>query len=601
MIDQTAEYERRIEDSRLAIGRGDRIGAEVALTAAIQITDGVESLQRVRADALMRLGALEQDVGNLVEAERLLREALQAKEQWPDLDDTALISTLTALGQVLVARGEPEEAQTLLSKALELRDKTADSADADLVVLLNELSRLFLKQAAYVLAEPLLLRLLSIKRMKGDEHPEAATVLASLGAVRQALGDSAGAEQRYRHALRIREKSLAPNHFSIAATLEHLADAVAARGNLSEAISFSQRALVIREPMLGANHPTVRAARERIADLQLQESDGLLPSGERADEIKAAAPSCHGQPEEHATERPVGEEVSRSPTGQLPWANELMAIQQEMAGVDPRDEPRAVALLPNAMARTIGARPWRATLSVAGGIVLLAAAFGLKSYFGKTDDRQVYVEAAPAAASSGKPVTKPTTEGSSAPAAAAPHLPAEDIASSEPSRPSAGRVNRPSAPPPPLPRPVLPVVTLPSLDVATRITTPPVKTIADSFPAGLSLSGSGKGNALVGDAESSRALTMPRLIGAPPQPRYPDRLRELRVEGEVLVEFTVDDKGRPDVSSMKVVHSPHETLTSAVRDVLTQFRFEPARTAPPESRPRPETVKYAFTFHVPAR
>ena len=69
----------------------------------------------------------------------------------------------------------------------------------------------------------------------------------------------------------------------------------------------------------------------------------------------------------------------------------------------------------------------------------------------------------------------------------------------------------------------------------------------------------------------------------------------------MVVQFVVDEDGRPDVSSMTVVRSPHVLLTNAVRAVLPQFRFEPARTAPPQSIPRPETVRHAFTFRAPRR
>jgi protein TonB len=101
--------------------------------------------------------------------------------------------------------------------------------------------------------------------------------------------------------------------------------------------------------------------------------------------------------------------------------------------------------------------------------------------------------------------------------------------------------------------------------------------------------------------ESVNAATSPTLIGTAPQPAYPEALRDQQVEGDVVVQFVVDENGRPDVSSMTVVRSPHVLLTNAARAVLPQFRFEPARSAPPQSAPRPETVRYTFTFRAPRR
>jgi TonB family protein len=113
-----------------------------------------------------------------------------------------------------------------------------------------------------------------MKRSKGEDHPEVATVLASLATVRQGLGRHESAEQLWRRVLEIRERTLAPNHFAIATALEHFGETCSARGKIREALSAFQRALTIRERTLGAEHPSLRASRERIADLQLQGSDG---------------------------------------------------------------------------------------------------------------------------------------------------------------------------------------------------------------------------------------------------------------------------------------------------------------------------------------
>ena len=93
-----------------------------------------------------------------------------------------------------------------------------------------------------------------------------------------------------------------------------------------------------------------------------------------------------------------------------------------------------------------------------------------------------------------------------------------------------------------------------------------------------------------------RTETQPVLIGSAPQPRFPESLRAQRMEGDVVVRFLVDETGRVEPSSMKVVRSPHELFTAAVRNVLPRFRFEPARTAPPESKPRSEWVQYSIQF-----
>ncbi|HEY0777842.1 MAG TPA: energy transducer TonB [Gemmatirosa sp.] len=59
-------------------------------------------------------------------------------------------------------------------------------------------------------------------------------------------------------------------------------------------------------------------------------------------------------------------------------------------------------------------------------------------------------------------------------------------------------------------------------------------------------------------------------------PRYPVELREKGVQGEVLVEFTVDTAGHADTTTFTVVETSNPLFTSAVRDALPLMRFTPA-------------------------
>ena len=190
--------------------------------------------------------------------------------------DQAKIATLIQLAKQNLETGNDAEAEGLFRKAFEIGDRVLGPDDPQLNFLLNDLTRLYLRQSAYASAEPLLLRLLEMKRSKGDDHPEVATVLASLASVRQSLGHHESAEQLWRRVLDIRERTLAPNHFAIATALERLGDACAARGKTQEALAAFQRALIIRERTLGGEHPSVRVSRERIADLELQASEDSI-------------------------------------------------------------------------------------------------------------------------------------------------------------------------------------------------------------------------------------------------------------------------------------------------------------------------------------
>jgi len=97
-------------------------------------------------------------------------------------------------------------------------------------------------------------------------------------------------------------------------------------------------------------------------------------------------------------------------------------------------------------------------------------------------------------------------------------------------------------------------------------------------------------------ASVENAITPAKIIGPVPAPRFPDALRSRQREGQVVVRFIVDEFGRVDVASMIVERSDHELFTAAVREILPRFRFEPARTHAPESKPVAGWVSVPFRF-----
>ncbi|MEP6992758.1 MAG: TonB family protein [bacterium] len=605
------------------------------------------------ADALVRRGSIEQAGGNLDAAESRYREALQAREIAPESNEAALIGTLSALGRLLVARGAIEEGRFMLTRALALTDASDPAQEEELPLLINALIRIHLRQSDYAEAEPLLRRLLAIKEAQGEDRPEVATVVASLAGVRNAMGDYPAAETLYRRALRIREETLPPNHITVAATMESLSAACAARGHFPEALSLSTRALAMREVTLGAHDPSVRAAREHIADLQLQAPEEIgalrpvrtsptshpaqafngvpsarlvIPSvseGSASVVVPSARPSEPAGEMQFAprpprvSDAPAEVESSRFaeaalPSVLVPWSNQLAAIQREIESDGSRDAEGGTSL--KVVLATLVDRRSKTSIGVVVGVVALVAALGFKAQFGGRSATQEFVDAEPAKADRGaQPIAgAPNTPAAQVEATPSRALPAiapagssarvnasasvaqqgGSVASAKSERPQAERSVALAAPALVLPHRIAPTIAVPDVD-AGRAVNLPTRNLSDSFASRLSSSG------VDGGARSDAGATPPRLIGSAPQPRYPERLREQHVAGEVLVQFTVNEDGRAEVASLKVLHSPHELLTSAVRAVLSQFRFEPARSGGAASKARAETVQYAFSFQEP--
>ncbi|MEO8334292.1 MAG: TonB family protein [bacterium] len=512
------------------------------------------------ADTLIRRGALEQADGKLEEAESHFREA-----------------------------------ESLLTSALDRSGSAEDAHGDELPIVLRELSRLYILRSAYDKADAPLSRLLAITEAQGDDRPEVATVLASLAAVRHALGNYASAEQLYRRALNIRERALTPNHITTAFTLESLAETCAARGRFAEAVSLCNRAVSIRETTLGANDASIRVARQRIADLQLQaqEESRVSTPPRSAPAVRVSAPV---EPPPRQSGPIVG--ASRLPAVLVPLPADLAAVRAEIEStsmdLDADPFPHRSSLATSGTSRASTA------IVVAAGVVVLAG-MGYKQFTNKKPIQRGFVEAEPynpAARSQPSAVANATIS----PQALASSNSFDTVAVAPSNRDVAERVLPAVAPqalpqtvPPKaaareLPRPqTTPVVAVPTRkrpdSVQTRAPTPVVEKAPEARAR----------------SEAANAPTSPVLIGTAPQPQYPDGLRDQQVEGDVVVQFVVEENGRPDVSSMTVVRSPHALLTNAVRAVLPQMQFEPARTAPPQSIPRPETVRFAFTFRAPRR
>lgn len=71
----------------------------------------------------------------------------------------------------------------------------------------------------------------------------------------------------------------------------------------------------------------------------------------------------------------------------------------------------------------------------------------------------------------------------------------------------------------------------------------------------------------------------PRLIvdSTTPRVRYPTIMRDANVAGEVLIDATVTDSGRIDVSTLRVRNSTHDIFTKAVVPAFDEWRFVPAQ------------------------
>ena len=82
------------------------------------------------------------------------------------------------------------------------------------------------------------------------------------------------------------------------------------------------------------------------------------------------------------------------------------------------------------------------------------------------------------------------------------------------------------------------------------------------------------------------------------RPQYPDRLRASGTEGQVIAQFVVNEKGRVDRNTFKVVSSTNTLFTDAVNRALPQMRFKPAKIG---GKPVSQLVQQLFVFRLDDR
>ena len=78
-------------------------------------------------------------------------------------------------------------------------------------------------------------------------------------------------------------------------------------------------------------------------------------------------------------------------------------------------------------------------------------------------------------------------------------------------------------------------------------------------------------------------------------PKYPEDLRQMGFEGEVLTQFVVNQAGRAEMRTFRVLKPVHEEFVRAVRDVLPRMRFSPAEVGGCAVR---QLVQLPFAFKL---
>ena len=81
-------------------------------------------------------------------------------------------------------------------------------------------------------------------------------------------------------------------------------------------------------------------------------------------------------------------------------------------------------------------------------------------------------------------------------------------------------------------------------------------------------------------------------------PAYPTEFMATATKGEVVAQFVVDEDGRPEPATFKVIRASHAPFAESVRAALKCIRYTPATIGGRRVR---QIVQQPFVFDVAAR
>jgi CHAT domain-containing protein/Tfp pilus assembly protein PilF len=106
-----------------------------------------------------------------------------------------------------------------------------------------------------------------LEKTLGPEHPSVAAGLHNLAELYCSSGDYSKAEPLYKRSLAVREKALGPEHHDVATSLNSLALLYKSLGDYAKAEPMYKRSLAIWEKALGPEHPDVSTSLNNLAEL----------------------------------------------------------------------------------------------------------------------------------------------------------------------------------------------------------------------------------------------------------------------------------------------------------------------------------------------
>ncbi len=244
-------------------GRFDE--ARVEVDRALPVLENGSPRARVRAaEALRHRAAIESAQRDTKAACADVERALEIRRALYDEDSPYVADLLCDLSLYETQRGHADQAESLSRRALEIREKHLGD-HRDTATSLSALGSILLGRGDRVGARDLLERALEMRKRV---FPEGSAAIGDsqrrLGDLERSSGNLEHAEELFRACLDNWLRALGPDHVDLADTYVDLAKTLRAQNRTAEARPLLERAVALRSKSLGEASPSTNEARDEL-------------------------------------------------------------------------------------------------------------------------------------------------------------------------------------------------------------------------------------------------------------------------------------------------------------------------------------------------
>ena len=239
-----------------AESRGREITARELLERGTRRVDSALARQPdVQLELLDFLGQVHRDLGYYPAADTLLRRAIELARRLHGAGGLAEANELATWGTVLFENAEYDRADSILTRALGIQ-QTRGERDSVVARTLSYLASVMEKKSNYPVAEARYREALALDRAAyGEDAPETANDMNSLGVTLYYAGKPEEADSVERAALAILRRHYDPGHPEVLAVLHDLAALTGARGDLEGAERLQREVVTGKRRLYPQGHP----------------------------------------------------------------------------------------------------------------------------------------------------------------------------------------------------------------------------------------------------------------------------------------------------------------------------------------------------------